>query len=48
METEGKKAEIISFNELLELIEATEEDLKVYDKNSLSPLKKKRKIRAKA
>ena len=48
MEAEGKKAEIISFNELLELIEATEEDLKVYDKNSLSPLKKNRKIRAKA
>ncbi|MBQ9744768.1 MAG: hypothetical protein IJW19_06570 [Clostridia bacterium] len=48
METEGKNVEIISFEELLNMLGVTEDELKIYDKNALAPLKKKRKIRAKA
>jgi hypothetical protein len=48
MATEGKEAEIISFDELLNMLGVTEDELSTFDKSTLAPLRRKRKIRAKA
>ena len=48
VEAEGKEVEIITLDRLLEMLDTTEEELKIYNKEALTPLKKKRKIRAKA
>ena len=48
LEEEGKEVTVISFNELLDMLGVTEDEISVLDKSTLSPLKKKRKIRAKA
>ena len=48
MATEGKEAEIISFDELLNMLGVTEDELSSFDKSTLAPLRRKRKIRAKA
>lgn len=48
IEEENKEVTIIGFNELLSMLDITENELKQLDRSALSPLKKKRKIRAKA
>jgi len=48
METEGKEVDIISLEELFARLNITEEQLKILDRENLAPLKKKKKIRAKA
>ena len=48
METDNKEVEMISFDDLLQALGVTEDELKSFDRTALAPLKKKRKIRAKA
>lgn len=45
---EGKEIEFISFKDFLEKLEIDEDSLSVYDKNSLAPLRRFKKIRHKA
>ncbi len=48
IESEGKEVEIITLSELFEMLGVTEEELSTLDRNALTPIKKKRKIRANA